>query len=67
MQEQVDRLVQKTWKRFQELPKSKRLLIAVSGMPGSGKHRTRCPYKTRLTAGVPTQARRRSLPKSPNA
>lgn len=36
MEEQVDRLVQKTWKKFQELPNSKRWLIAVSGIPGSG-------------------------------
>ncbi|KAK3074727.1 hypothetical protein LTR53_002602 [Teratosphaeriaceae sp. CCFEE 6253] len=37
MEEQVDRLVEKTWARFQETPKSKRLMIAVSGIPGSGK------------------------------
>ncbi|KAF2178122.1 P-loop containing nucleoside triphosphate hydrolase protein [Zopfia rhizophila CBS 207.26] len=37
MEEQVDRLVKKTWEKFQDIPKSKRLLIAVSGIPGSGK------------------------------
>nr|POE85468.1 putative uridine kinase [Quercus suber] len=37
MEQQVQRLVDKTWRRFQETPNSKRLLIAVSGIPGSGK------------------------------
>ncbi|KAF2745648.1 P-loop containing nucleoside triphosphate hydrolase protein [Sporormia fimetaria CBS 119925] len=37
MEEQVDRLVNKTWERFQLIPDSERLLIAVSGIPGSGK------------------------------
>lgn len=36
MEEQVDRLVEKTWDKFQRTPKSKRLMIAVSGIPGSG-------------------------------
>lgn len=33
----MDRLVQKTWDKFQDVSASKRLLIAVSGIPGSGK------------------------------
>lgn len=37
MEEQVDRLVKKTWEKFEDLPKSQRLLIGVSGVPGSGK------------------------------
>ncbi|KAK5721427.1 hypothetical protein LTR17_014547 [Elasticomyces elasticus] len=37
MEEQVDRLVKKTWEKYQHTPKSKRLMIAVSGIPGSGK------------------------------
>ncbi|KAF2223291.1 P-loop containing nucleoside triphosphate hydrolase protein [Elsinoe ampelina] len=37
MEEQVNRLVEKTWAKFQETPKSRRLMIAVSGIPGSGK------------------------------
>ncbi|KAL5397841.1 hypothetical protein PMIN06_010754 [Paraphaeosphaeria minitans] len=37
MEEQVDRLVKKTWESYQNVPPSKRLLIAVSGIPGSGK------------------------------
>ncbi|THZ96308.1 P-loop containing nucleoside triphosphate hydrolase protein [Aureobasidium pullulans] len=37
MEEQVERLVKKTWAKFQKVPRSKRLMIAVSGIPGSGK------------------------------
>ncbi|KAF2431943.1 P-loop containing nucleoside triphosphate hydrolase protein [Tothia fuscella] len=37
MEEQVERLVEKTWTKFQGIPRSHRLLIAVSGIPGSGK------------------------------
>ncbi|KAJ4365117.1 hypothetical protein N0V83_008735 [Neocucurbitaria cava] len=36
MEEQVARLVDKVWDKFQETPASKRLLFAVSGIPGSG-------------------------------
>ncbi|KAF2204253.1 P-loop containing nucleoside triphosphate hydrolase protein [Delitschia confertaspora ATCC 74209] len=37
MEEQVDRLVEKTWEKFHGISPSHRLLIAVSGIPGSGK------------------------------
>ncbi|KAH3948472.1 hypothetical protein HBH70_071950 [Parastagonospora nodorum] len=37
MEEQVDRLVNKVWDQYKDAPASKRLLIAVSGIPGSGK------------------------------
>ncbi|KAM5352629.1 hypothetical protein ACJ41O_005351 [Fusarium nematophilum] len=37
MESQVERLVEKAWKMFQETPKDKRLLIGVAGIPGSGK------------------------------
>ncbi|KAI9664468.1 MAG: hypothetical protein M1821_005914 [Bathelium mastoideum] len=37
MEEQVNRLVKKTWEIYQQTPLSKRLLIAISGIPGSGK------------------------------
>ena len=37
----MERLVQKTWKNYHDLPKSKRLMIAVSGIPGSGKKTTK--------------------------
>ncbi|KAF5019133.1 hypothetical protein F66182_8869 [Fusarium sp. NRRL 66182] len=37
MESQVERLVEKAWKKFEETPKDKRLLIGVAGIPGSGK------------------------------
>ncbi|KAF2717899.1 P-loop containing nucleoside triphosphate hydrolase protein [Polychaeton citri CBS 116435] len=37
MEEQVSRLVNKTWDKYKETPPSKRYMIAVSGIPGSGK------------------------------
>jgi len=37
MEDQVERLVQKTWEVYSTLPRSHRHLIAVSGIPGSGK------------------------------
>ncbi|EAL90117.1 hypothetical protein KXW98_000143 [Aspergillus fumigatus] len=37
MEEQVDRLVDKVWKKFHPLPENARLMIAISGIPGSGK------------------------------
>ncbi|MCJ1481471.1 hypothetical protein MMC06_001629 [Schaereria dolodes] len=37
MENQVARLVEKAWEKYQQKPASQRLLIAVSGIPGSGK------------------------------
>ncbi|KAI9850151.1 MAG: hypothetical protein M1838_006038 [Thelocarpon superellum] len=37
MEAQVQRLVEKTWEKYQQTPPSQRLLIAISGIPGSGK------------------------------
>ncbi|KAH8693151.1 putative panthothenate kinase [Talaromyces proteolyticus] len=37
MEEQVDRLVKKTWAKFLSTPTTARLMIAISGIPGSGK------------------------------
>ncbi|KAL2073611.1 hypothetical protein VTL71DRAFT_10937 [Oculimacula yallundae] len=37
MEAQVDRLVEKTWAKYKTLPPDGRLLIAISGIPGSGK------------------------------
>ncbi|KAF2471558.1 P-loop containing nucleoside triphosphate hydrolase protein [Lindgomyces ingoldianus] len=48
MEEQVDRLVSKTWEKFKDVPKSKRLLIAISGIPGSGKTTLAAITATRL-------------------
>ncbi|TKA70397.1 hypothetical protein B0A55_05611 [Friedmanniomyces simplex] len=50
MEEQVDRLVSKTWAKYQQTPKSKRLLIAVSGIPGSGKTTLAARVAQRLNA-----------------
>ncbi|KAK1760604.1 ATP-dependent kinase [Echria macrotheca] len=37
MEEQVNRLVDKAWHKFLETPPERRLLIAIGGIPGSGK------------------------------
>ncbi|WPB02365.1 uncharacterized protein RHO25_006999 [Cercospora beticola] len=37
MEEQVARLVDKVWDKVQDVPASKRYMVAVSGIPGSGK------------------------------
>ncbi|KAG9205399.1 hypothetical protein G6514_008040 [Epicoccum nigrum] len=57
MQEQVDRLVEKTWEKFQDISASKRLMIAVSGIPGSGK--------TTLAAKVSTGLNQKHAQSSP--
>lgn len=50
MEEQVNRLVQKTWAKYQTTPASERLLIAVSGIPGSGKTTLAATVVSRLKA-----------------
>ncbi|KAI1763811.1 phosphoribulokinase/uridine kinase [Hypoxylon sp. FL1150] len=37
MEDQVARLVDKAWNKFQQLPGDSRLLVAIGGIPGSGK------------------------------
>ncbi|KAF2962865.1 hypothetical protein GQX73_g10714 [Xylaria multiplex] len=37
MDEQVTRLVDKAWDRFQQTPEDQRFMIAIGGIPGSGK------------------------------
>jgi len=37
MEEQVDQLVKKIWAKFKATPSNHRLMIAISGIPGSGK------------------------------
>ncbi|KAI9671708.1 MAG: hypothetical protein M1831_003236 [Alyxoria varia] len=37
MDEQVERLVDKTWQMYENAPRSRRILIGVAGIPGSGK------------------------------
>jgi len=48
MEEQVDRLVEQTWDKFQNVALSKRFLVAVSGIPGSGKTTLAAIVATRL-------------------
>ncbi|CAF9904755.1 MAG: hypothetical protein HETSPECPRED_004777 [Heterodermia speciosa] len=50
MEDQVDRLVRKTWEKYQQLPTSKRFLIAVAGIPGSGKTTLASIVASRLNA-----------------
>ncbi|KAI4714598.1 hypothetical protein J4E89_000279 [Alternaria sp. Ai002NY15] len=57
MEEQVERLVNKVWDQYQDVPASKRLLIAVSGIPGSGK--------TTLAAIVSTKLNEKHAQQSP--
>lgn len=37
MEDQVQRLVDKTWGLYQQLPEGRRLMIGIAGIPGSGK------------------------------
>ncbi|KAL1875926.1 hypothetical protein VTK73DRAFT_9710 [Phialemonium thermophilum] len=37
MDEQITRLVDKVWEKFKETPPDRRLIIAIAGIPGSGK------------------------------
>ncbi|KAK4113552.1 P-loop containing nucleoside triphosphate hydrolase protein [Canariomyces notabilis] len=48
MEEQLDRLVEKAWKGFLETPENERFLIAIGGIPGSGK----TTLSKRLTAAL---------------
>ncbi|KAF2857518.1 P-loop containing nucleoside triphosphate hydrolase protein [Piedraia hortae CBS 480.64] len=57
MDEQVQRLAKHLWEKLQDTPKSKRRLIAISGIPGSGK--------TTLAAKVTTQLNKKWRGDSP--
>ncbi|RDI85189.1 Fe-S cluster assembly protein [Venturia inaequalis] len=48
MEDQVNRLVEKVWAKFQTLPRSQRYLIAISGIPGSGKSTLSTTLSSRL-------------------
>ncbi|PVH84355.1 phosphoribulokinase/uridine kinase [Cadophora sp. DSE1049] len=50
MEDQVNHLVQKTWAKYQALPPNERLLIAISGIPGSGKTTLATTITSRLNA-----------------
>ncbi|CZR59724.1 related to kinase-related protein [Phialocephala subalpina] len=50
MEKQINYLVEKTWAKFQTLPSNERLLIAISGIPGSGKTTLAQTVTTRLNS-----------------
>ncbi|KAJ5051600.1 uncharacterized protein L3040_001376 [Drepanopeziza brunnea f. sp. 'multigermtubi'] len=50
MEDQVTYLVQKTWAKFKTIPPNERLLIAISGIPGSGKTTLAKTITARLNA-----------------
>ncbi|QDS76276.1 hypothetical protein FKW77_001765 [Venturia effusa] len=50
MEDQVNRLVEKVWATFQTIPRSQRYLIAISGIPGSGKTTLSTTLSSRLNS-----------------
>ncbi|KAI9900902.1 hypothetical protein N3K66_005164 [Trichothecium roseum] len=50
MEDDIARLVAKTWARYQVLPADKRLLIGIAGIPGSGKTTLASAVTARLQA-----------------
>ncbi|KAK1980273.1 P-loop containing nucleoside triphosphate hydrolase protein [Colletotrichum cereale] len=54
MEQQVTRLVEKAWDKFQETPADQRLMIGISGIPGSGKTTLSQLVTTRLNARAAT-------------
>ncbi|KAH0543613.1 hypothetical protein FGG08_002051 [Glutinoglossum americanum] len=50
MEPQINHLVEKTWSRYQSLPQNNRLLISISGIPGSGKTTLAITVTQRLNA-----------------
>ncbi|PLB54388.1 putative panthothenate kinase [Aspergillus steynii IBT 23096] len=55
MDSQVDRLVDKIWGKFQATPSDARLMIAVSGIPGSGKTELAIMMANRINSLYSTQ------------
>ncbi|KEZ38812.1 Uncharacterized protein SAPIO_CDS10852 [Scedosporium apiospermum] len=56
MEDQVSRLVEKAWNKLQNTPDNQRLLIGISGIPGSGKTTLAHLVTTRLNTKSPTTA-----------
>ncbi|KAF2840654.1 P-loop containing nucleoside triphosphate hydrolase protein [Patellaria atrata CBS 101060] len=50
MEEQLERLVNKVWDKYEQTPRAKRLMIAVAGIPGSGKTTLAAALIKRLNA-----------------
>ena len=57
MDQQVERLVDKIWAKYEDAPASQRVMVAVSGIPGSGK--------TTLAAKVSTKINEKQAQQSP--
>ncbi|KAK2065585.1 P-loop containing nucleoside triphosphate hydrolase protein [Colletotrichum caudatum] len=54
MEQQVTRLVDKAWDKFQKTPADQRLMIGIAGIPGSGKTTLSQIVMTRLNARAAT-------------
>ncbi|KAG4029528.1 hypothetical protein MFRU_015g00690 [Monilinia fructicola] len=62
MEDQVTRLTEKVWENFQSIPPNARYLIAVSGIPGSGKTTLAATITKRLNALQTNHSNKTSLP-----
>ncbi|RAL64406.1 hypothetical protein DID88_001882 [Monilinia fructigena] len=62
MEDQVTRLTEKVWENFQSTPPNARYLIAVSGIPGSGKTTLAATITKRLNALQTNHSNKTSLP-----
>jgi len=62
MEDQVSRLTEKVWGKFQSTPPSERFLVAVSGIPGSGKTTLAATVVKRLNAIQSSLSNKSSLP-----
>ncbi|TQV95241.1 hypothetical protein V2A60_009713 [Cordyceps javanica] len=59
MEEQVQRLVDKIWQKYQAIPADRRLLIGVAGIPGSGK--------TTLSKVITSRLNEKAISHAPNS
>ncbi|KAL9108672.1 MAG: hypothetical protein Q9227_006618 [Pyrenula ochraceoflavens] len=66
MEEQVNRLVEKTWRKSSQITQSSRILIAISGIPGSGKTHLAAAVSARLNT-LHHQSHHANHPNSPGS
>ncbi|KAF7904921.1 uncharacterized protein EAF01_005443 [Botrytis porri] len=62
MEDQVTRLTEKVWESFQQTAPNSRYLIAISGIPGSGKTTLAATITKRLNALQDAHSNKTSLP-----
>ncbi|QSZ33190.1 hypothetical protein DSL72_002776 [Monilinia vaccinii-corymbosi] len=62
MEDRVARLTEKVWENFQSIPPNARYLVAVSGIPGSGKTTLAATITKRLNALQAAHSNNTSLP-----